>query len=161
MLDFFGVQGTPPPGAPRPLCGGEPRAGADHRRAAAPWPPVDTPPTLDVKALADLSGLLGLPAVRALAAELFSDGSGAWADLVDALQRRDTAAVSTCAHRFKGAAHLMGMAWLAERAEAVHAHAGRWTDDDADAAIVSLRMAWQASHTLCRRLGLLEPDGRG
>lgn len=161
MLDFFGVQGTPSPGAPRPLCGGEPRAGADHRRAAAPWPPVDTPPTLDVKALADLSGLLGLPAVRALAAELFSDGSGAWADLVDALQRRDTAAVSTCAHRFKGAAHLMGMAWLAERAEAVHAHAGRWTDDDADAAIVSLRMAWQASHTLCRRLGLLEPDSRG
>lgn len=161
MLDFFGVQGTPPPGVPRPLCGGEPRAAADHRRAAAPWPPVDTPPTLDVKALADLSGLLGLPAVRALAAELFSDGSGAWAELVDALQRRDAAAVSTCAHRFKGAAHLMGMAWLAERAEAVHAHAGRWTDDDADAAIVSLRMAWQASHTLCRRLGLLEPDARG
>ncbi|WP_374673136.1 ATP-binding protein [Ideonella sp.] len=166
LLAFFGVDGPAPPGAPRPLAGGEPPA-------TPPVPPGDgvdatpargrteAPVAVDAKALADLSGLLGLPAVRVLVADLFGDASRAWADLIDALQRRDAAAVAGSAHRFKGAAHLMGMPWLAERAEAVHAHAGPWSDDDADAAIVSLRMAWQASQTMCRRLGLLEPEPRG
>lgn len=159
LLRFFGADGPPPAHAPRPLAGPAPADPAPAVPVAGGLPAAangDAAPLLDLKSLGDLCGLVGLPAVRPMLTSFFADESRAWADLGDALSRRDADAVAAHAHRFKGAAQLLCLQQLAQRAEAVHDHAGAWDPDDADAAIVSLRVAWQATHTLCQRLGLIE-----
>jgi CheY-like chemotaxis protein len=151
LLDLFGVTGPAPANVPPPL--------------ATPAPPATSPgkaaglrssgALIDVGAIGDLCGLITLDGVRPLLASFFADDSRAWAQLQAALDRVDGANMPTVAHRFKGAAQLLGCMALAARAEAIEHHAEPWTTPDAEAEAGAMRRLWADTHTLCRRLGFV------
>jgi signal transduction histidine kinase/ActR/RegA family two-component response regulator/HPt (histidine-containing phosphotransfer) domain-containing protein len=152
LLDLFGVDGPAPAGAPRPLSGQQtPRARGDTpgQRGRARAEP------LDLRTLADLCGLITLEGVRPLMASFFADDSGAYADLQAGLARVESTALPTLAHRFKGAARLLGCAALSDQADAIEQRSAPWTPHDADQAAAALRKAWAEGQSLCRRLGFL------
>jgi HPt (histidine-containing phosphotransfer) domain-containing protein len=85
-------------------------------------------------------------------AGFFTDDSRAYDNLLAGFARRDAGALVTLAHRFKGAAQLLGLTALAAHAEAIEHHLGGWSPEEVDLAAAELRKLWAASHTLCRRL---------
>lgn len=127
------------PGAPP---AGLPAAG----RAAAPAA------LLNVATLGELSALLGLDGMRPLITAFFADDSRVYAELLAALEPLDGDALAHAAHRFNGAARLLGMQGLAAQAVAVEQQAHALTPASAARAAADLRQAWRASHTMCRRL---------
>ncbi|HJV72484.1 ATP-binding protein [Ideonella sp.] len=151
LLDLFGVPGPAPATAPPPLAAPSSPAAAP---AKAPSPRGNGA-LLDIGAIGELCGLISLEGVRPLLEGFFTDDSHAWADLQAALEHVDGADVPTVAHRFKGAAQLLGCAALAVRAEAIEHHAAPWTPADAEAEAGVLRRLWADTHTLCRRLGFV------
>lgn len=154
LLDLFGRQGPAPADAPlRLTTRGEPPAAppADASRAAASRPPE----LLDPRTIGELCGLLSLSGVRPLMTGFFADDSHAYENLLGGIERRDAGALATLAHRFKGAAQLLGLAALASRAEAIERHLGGWSPEEADKTAADLRKLWEASRQLCRRLEII------
>ncbi len=153
LLDLFGVDGpahagpaTPPDrvAAPPP---------ANHR--AALRASIHVADLLDWRSLGDLCGLITLAGVRPLLGGFFADDSRSYAALLAALDQADSAALPGLAHRFKGAAQLLGLAALAAQAEAIEQRPGPWAAAETAEAAAVLRQAWSASEALCRRFEFL------
>jgi len=154
LLDLFGVPGPAPATALPSLASPTPPNAPDmasanataHRGNAA---------LLDVGAIGGLCGLISLDGVRPLLTGFFADDSHAWTELQAALEHIEGADVPAVAHRFKGAAQLLGCAALAAHAEAIEHHPVPWTATEAEAVAGALRRKWADTQTLCRRLGFL------
>lgn len=151
LLELFGVTGPAPATVPPPLATPSPPATAPGRAPSL----RGNGALIDVGAIGELCGLITLDGVRPLLAGFFTDDSHAWADLQSALERVDGTNMPTVAHRFKGAAHLLGCVALAARAEAIEHHAVPWTAADAEAEAGAMRRLWSDTRTLCRRLGFV------
>ena len=161
LLDLFGEDGPPPLGAPGegltlPAAAAE--TPAPHHVApatAAQAMSGSPPPLLDLASFAELCSLLTVAGLRPLITGFFADDSRAQAELLAGLARVDSETLPALAHRFKGAAQLLGFAALATLAETIETRGTPWTAADADAAAAALRKAWTASHTLCKRMEFL------
>jgi two-component system, sensor histidine kinase len=151
LLDLFGHRGPAPADAPLRLTSREDPP-AMLPPAHSPGRTAKTPELLDLRTVSELSGLLSLDGVRPLMTGFFADDSRAYDTLLAGFARRDAGSLVTLAHRFKGAAQLLGLTALATHAEAIERHLGGWSPEEADAAAAELRKLWTASHTLCRRL---------
>ncbi|WP_374568378.1 ATP-binding protein [Ideonella sp.] len=154
LLQLFGRTGPAPADAP-PQLAARPRL--PEAADTLPSPPRATaataePPLLDLRTVGELCGLISLASLRPLLSGFFADDSRAYAELLAGFARQDAGALPALAHRFKGAAQLLGLAALAAQAEAIEHHRGGWSAAEADAAAAALRQTWAASHTLCRRL---------
>ncbi|MFO1336933.1 MAG: ATP-binding protein [Burkholderiaceae bacterium] len=150
LLDLFGVDG-PADASPA----GRVAAPAPAPRLATSLPAARSAELLDWRNLGDLCGLITLAGVRPLLGGFFADDSRARTELLAALDQADLAALPGLAHRFKGAAQLLGLRALAAQAEAIEQHVGPWAPAEAAEAAAALRRAWSASETLCRRFEFL------
>ncbi|HEV8688695.1 MAG TPA: ATP-binding protein [Ideonella sp.] len=161
LLDLFGEDGPPPAGAwslaapaIQPAVPAQPPPTAARPPAAAATTAAP-PPLLDLASFGELCGLLTVAGLRPLIAGFFADDSRAQAELMAALARVDAEALPALAHRFKGAAQLLGFAALAALAESIETRSAPWTAAEADAAAAALSQAWSASEKLCRRMEFL------
>lgn len=89
---------------------------------------------------------------RPLLRGFFADNGGAFAALCQSLEMAvDRPQIARQAHRFQGAAHLLGLCRLAELGQQLAAD----PQGDLPAARAALQRAWQASQAACRRMGWL------
>jgi signal transduction histidine kinase/CheY-like chemotaxis protein len=153
LLELFGSPG-PMPDPPAAIAAAPVTVSAAEPAAQPRSEPLATGSTapLDLRALGELCGLITVAGVRPLLAGFFADDSHAYADLLAALANQDGRVLPALAHRFKGAAQLLGLSALAAQAEAIESHDAPWTAAAAAAGEAALRRAWAASLTLCRRL---------
>jgi hypothetical protein len=153
LLDLFGEGGAPPPtaGPPAPSPA---RADDATRTRTAPAAPSSPLPALELASFGELCGLLTPAGVRPLVTSFFADDNQIYASLLAGLAQLDQE-LPALAHRFKGAAQLLGFQALAALAESIEHRATPWTTHDAEAAIVELRRAWATADKLCRRIGFI------
>jgi len=150
LLDLFGEGGAPPP-AVVPPARTTPSPAAEktvRTRSSGPLP------ALDVTNFGELCGLLTPAGVRPLVTSFFADDNQIYASLVAGLERLDQE-LPALAHRFKGAAQLLGFQALAAQAEAIELRVAPWTTEDAEAAASELHRAWASAEKLCRRIGFI------
>lgn len=117
---------------------------------------ADVAENLDMLVIGQVCLGVTITGYRKLLEALFSEQSGSFHGLLDALDRVELSEIRDFAHAFKGEVSVLGLHALAQQARHCEQEGTTFTPTDCQEAAQKLRECWQISHALCQRMGLVE-----